>query len=40
MKALKEEVFDKLYLHEFFMINVAENVRRFELYLRDLPHRP
>jgi hypothetical protein len=27
MKALQQEVFERLYLHEFFLINIADTVK-------------
>ena len=35
MEAIKTEVVDKLFLHEYFMINVAEHVKELEVYLKD-----
>jgi hypothetical protein len=35
MTAIKAEVIDKLFLHEYFMINVAEQVKDLENYLKD-----
>ena len=33
--SLKAEVVDKLFLHEYYMINVAEQVKELEAYLKD-----
>jgi hypothetical protein len=35
MISLKQEVLDKLFLHEYFLINIAESVKDLELYLKD-----
>ncbi len=32
---MKLEVIDKLYLHEFFHINVAETVKKLEAFIKD-----
>jgi hypothetical protein len=35
LNALKNEVIDKLYLHEYFLINVAESVKKLESFMKD-----
>lgn len=35
VQALRSEVIDKLYIHEFFMINIAETVKNLENYMKD-----
>lgn len=34
MGALKTEVFDKLYVHEYFLVNIAENVKKLDQYMK------
>jgi hypothetical protein len=35
MFALKTHVINKLCLHEYFQINVAENVKKLDIYMKD-----
>lgn len=35
MEAVRQEVVDKAYLHEFFLINIVDHVKRLEAYMRD-----
>jgi len=35
LESIKTEVVNKLFLHEYFMINVAEHVKELEIYLKD-----
>jgi len=32
---LKQEVIDKLYIHEYFHINIAETVKKMEVFIKD-----
>ena len=34
MLALKEEVLDRLYLHEYFLVNVSGTVKKFEGFIK------
>eukprot|EP00347_Sterkiella_histriomuscorum_P000287 403376460 len=35
LKALKQEVIDKLFIHEYFEINIAETVKKLEQFMKD-----
>lgn len=35
MTALKTEVFDKLFLHEYFLINIADHVKQLENFMKN-----
>ena len=35
LEALKNEVIDRLFIHEYFMINVSETVKKLETFMKD-----